>query len=455
MNVWLGLMILMALPISERGSLAPCDQSDPSSAQVELSASTNTAYEGQIVDLHLTLRLPTRSSPYSVIIPWLETSFPTFEWILPTEEWVCQHTVPQSGSLPLRWRQQSLYAPMIRPGEFELHWQMRVLTQPENGEPIRLEAMRVESMKSKPIVIQVLPRTSVGISSAAWDLGVGSYQVKAAWQNNTVTLGDEVLLLLEVSGQEDLPSIGPPLLTSQPGWERDAYLLEPAPETWKDKGLARIFRYRVRPRRLGMQTPPGLTVQFFHPQANHLQTRRIRIPRLNVVSNIAAGITPSAKSTDPAKNLPASWQQALAAHEQETHVRLALSRTVIALPVIFVLLIVGRVIGITFFAEALTRRRWRSAARRAERQIELGMPPQETEYWRNLLTKFLTCGLQKSVDSNIESIRSAFAASPFSEKSRPLVQTMQEFEFGPKEYRREENVRSTAKQFFLEMESRT
>jgi hypothetical protein len=123
-----------------------------------------------------------------------------------------------------------------------------------------------------------------------------------------------------------------------------------------------------------------------------------------------------------------------------------------ALPVIFVLFIAGRVIRIRFFAEALARRRWRSAARRAERQIDSSAPRQSAAHWKELVAQFLTRGLQKSVGSHIESIRSAFAASPFSEKSQLLVQAMQEFEFGPNEYRREEKMRSAAKQFFLEME---
>jgi hypothetical protein len=438
MNVWalIGLMVLSA---------------QSGSAQVELSASTKSAYEGEIVDLQLTIHLPARSSPYSITIPWLETSSAAFEWVLPAEEWLCEHTVPRPGSLPLHWRKRTLYARMIRPSEFELHWQMRVIGQRENGEPIRLDAVQVESVKSQSIVIQVQPRSSSGISPSAWDLGAGSYQVKASWQKNDVTLGDEALLLLAVTGQGDLSNIFPPVLASQPGWERDAYLLELAPETWKDQGKARVFRYRVRPRRLGTQTPPGVTVQFFDPKSNHLQTVRIRIPVLNVISNVSAGIKLNGKTADLIRNLPPSWQQILAAKEREADGRLVFSRTAMALPVIFALCIIGRVLSIKLFGNALARLRWRSAARRAERQINSETARLDADWWKQLLAQFLTKGLQKKIPSDLESIRSAFAITGFSDKSEVVVQAVQELEFGPNEYHREEKVRSAAKEFFLEM----
>jgi hypothetical protein len=177
-----------------------------------------------------------------------------------------------------------------------------------------------------------------------------------------------------------------------------------------------------------------------------LQTTRIRIPVLHVISNVTAN---GGNATTPL----ASWPQALAAHEREADSRLVFARAAMALPIIFALFIIGRAISMRFFSDFLAQLRWRSAARRAGRQIESVTILQNADHWDQLLARFLSRGLQRTISRDIESIRSAFAASPFSEESRSLMQAMQELEFGPNEYRHEEKVRRAAEQFFLEVES--
>jgi hypothetical protein len=410
--------------------------------RLELTASTQTPWIGQNLELQLSLRLPPQTQPYPLAIPWLEAEAPEYEWLLPPEEWICRHTLPRADSLVLQWRNHKLYAPQISSGVYALRWQVRVRGENEEEPRLQWGAVTLGRWRSQPLILPIQRPPSQALSSSVWDLGVGSYSLSALWKPAMVALGEETTLELSVQGAGDLAALAAPRVSAQSGWDRDAYLLETAPETWRANGSQRVFRFHVRPRRLGARQPPSLLVRFLDPQHRQVQTLRLSIPTLHVV----AGDIQAQEST---ASLPFStdWRQQLSQRSEQTGSRLWISRAALGLPFLFVLSVLLRSMLRRYCGNWLMQGRWRRAARSATRQIQRAAVV-DPGTLKTALARFLSAGLERPVTPEWPALQAALLEIPPSEKVPFILKIIQELEFGPPRFFSQDEARRNALLWF-------
>jgi hypothetical protein len=409
--------------------------------QVELSASNVRPYPGQIVELSLRFRLPPQAEPYPLSLDWEQDS--AWRWAIPLEQLICSHAAGTPSGLPLTWRGHRFFAPQVEPGLHELRWPILITDQASIDEPIGLNAVRIGTQRSSSLSLEVRALPSPPSPARVWNLGVGAYSIRASWDRSTLSLGEETSLEFAVSGNGHLSGIPPPTLAGQSGWESDAFLFDPSPETWRGRASARVFRFSVRPRRLGVQSPPALLACYFDPQREAWQMVQVQPPDLTVGS--APEYVPSPAETDRIRGLISEWLA------RERIPRPMVFTMALALPLGFAILVIIRWQAMRRFPDWFIRRRWRLAAQRANRQAAR---TEDISQLRQVLAGFLGMGLDRPVDPDIDSLSAALARAGLQDSFHPLLGGMQEAEFGPEQPGSQDQLIRLAGAAFASLEAR-
>lgn len=406
---------------------------------LELIASTPNVVVGQVVEIRLVLRLPPRPEPYPIIIPWLFAANPAWDWVLPPDQWVCRYAQKQPKSLALQWRTHRLFAPQVSEGEYQLRWQIKIHHLPETIDPqLQLPAVQVGTHQSSSLALEIQQPHQDAIPSKIWNLGIGSYRLAAHWGQEKIALGEETTLSIQVGGVGDLMSISPPPLSSLPGWEGDAFLIESVPETWKDGGAVRVFRFQVRPRRIGQRMPPSLLVRWMDATELRPITQWLAVPALTVSGADLVQEAPGDVFLLP----PGPWWQ-----------NMLWTRWLLIVPLAFAVMIVVQHYLRKSRPQWFIRRRWRQAARRAMRQLGDTRKGVSVERIRQIMAQFLSRGSEQRIRAEHEMLIAAIGQAPLSERFPSILSRLQELEFGPGSQQQITEVAGLTKQLLHEVES--
>lgn len=269
-------------------------------------------FAGELIYITLDISPVANQPAQSLRIPWWKN---TSLWQESEADWLRRYQTSKTNTLPLQFGGQTLYAPQTRPGVYQLRWTLLV-PEPNEDQPLTLGPVILGTSRSNNIMLEVRRPPPMLAASGTWNLGLGTYQVKAHWMPDTVPLGSEATLSLEVSGSGMLASIAPPVLSTMPGWEASKVLLESAGSTLT--ASSRTFRFRVRPRRLQLSLPP-ISMSYFDPVREVMVSERVTIPELKVTGAADLKMMPGHTVLDARRHLADAQDSDLMIQE---HVRL-------------------------------------------------------------------------------------------------------------------------------------
>ncbi len=302
---------------------------DPSDVpEIKLRASSERPYFEQLVrlDLEITTR---RIDVLTVRIPWLLEPPAGWHWMMPIEQWLCQHSVARSDDvLTLDVFGLRLHAPRIgqtaeqRP-VYRLTWWGQFTPPDRDGfapgegrttfEPITLAVRDDWSIQTQALTVTPRRWPILGGRPSGWFCGVGALQVEARIDRPRLALGEDAELTLLMSGEGDLQAIPIPRLSQMPGWSMERFIVEPGLETWRDEGRTRLLRFRLEPRReMNAEPLPPLVWSYLDPEQDRYIEATVPMPALTVLqtrppaSASAIGRGPMERMLDP------SWKPSFA-----------------------------------------------------------------------------------------------------------------------------------------------
>jgi hypothetical protein len=445
-GVLLPLIIVLVLAGSARAQ---------ENLRLEFTASTTSPYVGQVVELRLSIKgKPTEQSP--LLAPWLTATDTRWNWWESLESWRRRYSVKQDKAVTLQWQGQPLYVPEAAPGEYVLLWKIVPQAPVETNDlALRVAGVQVGSVQSRPLVLELRRPPPLPSGAGVWTLGVGQYAIQAAWQKAGAVLGQDLGLAITVTGQGDLASLPAPSLVTMPGWDRNTLLLEPIPEPWREGTTERVFRYHLRPRRLGTLTPPGILTRWFDPDSGTIQTQLVKIPPLQVAASAEAATTPGPSRAytveDAWKALPTSVKKDL--RPKVLGDLRWWSELVLWLPVVCLVPIVGRG-WIQRYRPAwwLSERR-RKAARKAWRRVERAGNQFTPTEGRMVLADWLSTITERGIAPEFDHLHATLQDSPLGVRFLPLLGDIQEWEFGPYYPQQREQVSNHACRLFQQTEA--
>lgn len=140
-----------------------------------------------------------------------------------------------------------------------------------------------ETSNSLEVTVNSLPPTKKNIA------GVGVFsELSLAVDQDTVPMGDGVVLRLELIGTQNLERIEPPALTLPDGlkyYDSKQYIVE---HTTRDGQTKKVFEYIVQGTREGVFTIPGQSCTFFNLYTRMYTTLTSNAVQLNIVPPPAA-----------------------------------------------------------------------------------------------------------------------------------------------------------------------
>lgn len=426
----LGILLLLV-------SLQPAVQ--PPSGSVVLSSSRTNPYVGEVIELKLTISSPSSSTPLNLVVPGLT---PDESWQFLFESWLHQRSSPPANALPLKWHGRVLYAPLVRPGEYQLRWKILV-TAPRDDENStrRIGPAQVGTITSNSLTLEIQRPPLQSPSFNTWDLGIGNYRVTAQWLPTEVVLGDESLLSITIEGSGAKKNIPPPPLRTLPGWESDRFLLEALPAGWKNGH--RLFRYLVRPRQLRATVPP-LFIRFFDPERGATVTQTFNLPPLSILAARGSrNVAPGSSIADAMSHLPEFRRKDIDQHVPDRWS--SWLSFLLWIPVAWSCVVVAGLALERFAPAWLQDRRWEQAERLARTRLKQSALYPANEV-RTILASYLSQGLARPIDENWESL--AFHAPLAPRSIQPILTQLQQLAFGPKDEQAVSQLHSAVKEVF-------
>ncbi|MFT3881253.1 MAG: hypothetical protein QM703_16510 [Gemmatales bacterium] len=432
MQLW-GVLLLLV-------SFQPAGQ--PASGSVVLSASRSHPYVGEVIELKLTISSVISSTPLTLVIPGLTTNE---TWRFLFESWLHQSVIPPANALPLRWHGRVLYAPHVRPGQYELRWKTLIDAPRDEENPTRrIGPAQVGTMTSNPLTLEIQRPPLQSPSTNTWDLGVGNYRITAQWLPAEVVLGEETLLSITVEGSGAVEAIAPPPLRTLPGWESDRFLLEALPTV--SKNGHRLFRFLVRPRQLRATAPP-LFIRYFDPQRGTMVTNVVTMPALSVLPRGATSAVSGSTIEDARKHLPEFRRRSI--EERDPDRRAGWLSMLLWIPLAWSSVIIARSALQRLAPNWLLQRRWRHAEKMARLLLDQSTLADSRKV-RSILASYLTTGLARPVDADWESLSHH---APHASLSIQLILTqLQQCDFGPDSEQDGAELRSAVQQVFQTQE---
>ena len=410
---------------------------------VVLSTSRTNPYVGDVIELKLSIRTPTSSTPLELVIPGLS---PQEQWRFMMNAWLHKPAKQPPNTLPLRFHNITLYAQAVKQGEYQLQWKLLIRPPQDEQNPTRrLGPVQVGSMKSNALVLEVQQLPLQPPTNSAWHLGIGNYRVTAGWQPAEVVLGEETTLNLTLEGNGALESISPPSLRTLPGWESDRFLLEPLPASWHNG--RRLFSYRVRPRQLKATVPP-LFISFFDPERGITITQPVALPPLSILAaGSATNASPGSTIADAWRHLPAFRRTNIEQHYSYPWANWL--NWLLWAPLGWAGFILLRMTAERLAPHWLEQLRWQAAARQA--QIALKRESLSPVDVRLILARYLSTGLDRTLPTDWESLHSIAWQAP--RQLQPLLEQLRLMEFGPHDEQAARTFHQLSQQLFTQQET--
>lgn len=390
--------------------------------KLTLSTSKVRPFAGELIDLTLTIETSNQAQEL-LQVPW---AFDQPGWQLKHEEWLRGYRQTLPGSLAVMYEGKLLYVPRVQPGEYQLRWKYRLPARVENDSLV-LDAVSLGARKTNALHLEVRSLPVILPLPQEWYLGMGPFQVTARWQQPQVSLGDETILELAISGAGDLASIASPQLTELPGWDASKVLLEAMPVEMQ-QGL-RLVRYKVRPRQQQQVLTP-LKVRYFHPDQERWMTATVPIPPLTIASARALLQIPTGSTVNDAwLHLPQVLRDTYSLLSQARRntgwISWAIALPAIILMALFLQFVMGCWQGFTM----TPAKRWRLAARATRRYLRhVNLTPEQTY---RLLNQFLQRGSDYQGTSDHDQLLEASTGLPVELEIKQLLIAMQNWQFGP------------------------
>ncbi len=279
---------------------APTPAHEP---KLVLRASTERPYVGQEVTLWLDIDVPeaaraeAEKNPPKLDVPWLVPGF-GFTWLLSPDQWACRQAKRRDGlRCALRDPSAIIRAEPVTdsgktaPGihRYRLSWKL-VIGEPDqltggkiNFAPIQLTLGQAK-VASNSLLLQVQKLPLPPPDASPLNLGVGPFAMTVSLDPAKVTLSEETILTLRVSGPANLTQLTRPRLTLLPGYDRPInFFVENGTETWEADDTARYFRYLLRPRHEAFDALPPIAYTYFDPADAKYHTRTIEPLPLQVL----------------------------------------------------------------------------------------------------------------------------------------------------------------------------
>jgi hypothetical protein len=156
--------------------------------------------------------------------------------------------------------------------------------------------MQVHRLKSEPLVIEALPLPAKGAPPQFEAANVGRYEISAAVDRATVTVGDAVTLKVAVKGTGNVRNVVPPPLPPLDGWKSYEPKSEVALDGAETITGTKTIEWLLRPERPGKTTIPALVLETFDPAAKRYDSVRSQPIEIVVTgeagSNAVAGAGP-------------------------------------------------------------------------------------------------------------------------------------------------------------------
>lgn len=394
----------------------------PESGKLTLTASKERPFGGELIDITLTIEAFNQTG-LELRIPW---QFQEPGWQPRHDEWIAIYSKSVPGSIPVLYQGKTIYVPRVKFGQHQLHWKYRLPARVENDSLV-LGAATLGSRSSSALHLEVRSLPVMLPSPREWYLGVGPFKVTAQWQPPQVSLGEETLLELAISGAGDMAGIASPKLTELPDWDASKVLLEALPAVMQQG--QRVVRFKVRPRQQQLVFAP-LKVRYFHPEQERWMMVMVPIPPLSVASAREVLQLPAGSTVEDAwHHLPQvlrdSYSSALQTRRSTDWIPWA-----IALPAgVFLVLLLLYAVRCWQAFTMTPAKRWRLAARFTRRQQRhMTLTP---EHAYILLKQLLQRGAGYPGTLEHNQLLKASEGLPVEQEIQQLLSAIQKWQYGP------------------------
>lgn len=411
------------------------------SATLSLRASKSNPYQGEVIEITLTLQgraWKMVNSPTLTLPAWINQIVKSAS----LEAW----SKPDGGSgLRLQCEGKVIYARPTAKDTWQLSWKHLVVQPDEQeGSVLKLEGVKVDKLISQPLTLELQTPPPLPASPTIWDLGVGNFGVQAQWLTDKVVLGEEVTLEFTVTGAGNLAAIPVPVLRQFPGWEGDRALIDVGKPAFKGQHFQ--VRFLVRPRQLQVRFAP-LTIRYFDPDREAVVTQQVSIPALAIYAFHGQATTGSAIE-DARRQLTSSQWTLLTEHMEESRWPARLLAWGRWLPLLVVVVLLLRLLADRWLPGWIVRLRWRKALHLA--QIDWQQDHSTPRRLRHLLAQVCSVRYAERVSAESEALQQLTENSVLHPLLKPLLIECERWEYGPDTTRNQANVYELANAFFAE-----
>lgn len=163
--------------------------------------------------------------------------------------------------------------------------------------------MEVHRLKTEPLIVEAQPLPAKGEPPHFDPANVGRYEISAAVDRATVSVGDAVTLKVAVKGTGNVRNVRPPALPPLPGWKSYEPKTDVAVDGTETITGTKTVEWLMRPERGGKTIVPPLVLETFDPAAKRYETVRSQPIEIVVTGEAGSIAAPAGAGAPPPAGL--------------------------------------------------------------------------------------------------------------------------------------------------------